>query len=58
MIRSTYNIIAYLVVNGAGEYLSERLNLCHTVDTTSEADIASLYELSVRAVNTYIDQFQ
>lgn len=58
LIKSTYNIIAYLIGNDAGEYLGERLNLCHPVDASSDADIASLYELTVRAVNSYIDQHQ
>ncbi len=58
LIKSVYNIIAYLIANDAGEYLAERLNLCHPVDASSDADIASLYELTVRAVNSYIDQYQ
>lgn len=58
LIKSVYNIISYLIANGAGEYLAERLNLCHPVDASSDADIASLYELTVRAVNSYIDQYQ
>lgn len=58
LIQNAYDIIAYLVIAGEGEYLSQRLNLCHPVQTTSQADIASLYELTVRAVLTYINAYQ
>lgn len=57
LIRNAYDIIAYLVINGAGEYLSDRLNLCHPVETANEADVASLYELTIRAVLSYINQY-
>lgn len=58
LIQNAYNVIAYLVIAGEGEYLSERMNLCRTVETSSQADIAALYELTVRAVLSYIDVYQ
>lgn len=58
LIRNAYDIIAYLVINGEGEYLSSRMNLCNPVDTDNEADVASLYELSMRAVLSYINEYQ
>lgn len=58
LISNAYDVIAYLVVNGEGEYLSQRLNLCHPVDTDNEADVASLYELTMRAVLSYINEYQ
>lgn len=57
-IRNAYDIIAYLVINGEGEYLSSRMNLCNPVDTDDEADVASLYELTIRAVLSYINAYQ
>lgn len=55
LIRNAYDIIAYLVINHQGEYLSQRMNLCHPVETDNEADVASLYELTIRAVLFYIN---
>jgi len=57
LIQNAYDIIAYLVIAGEGEYLSERLNLCRPVQTTSQADVASLYELTIRAVLSYINEY-
>lgn len=58
LIRNAYDIIAYLVINGQGEYLSQRMNLCHPVDTENEADVASLYELTIRAILSYVNEYQ
>lgn len=58
MLENAYDVISALVEWDQGEYLSERMNLCHPVDTYSEADVASLYELTIRAVLTYIDAYQ
>ncbi len=58
LIRNAYDIIAYLVINNQGEYLSQRMNLCNPVATDDEADVASLYELTIRAILSYIDQYQ
>lgn len=58
LIQNAYDVIAALVMWEQGEYLSERMNLCYPVDTLSEEDVASLYELTIRAVLTYIDEFQ
>jgi serine protease 16 len=57
LIQNAYNVIAFLVIGGEGEYLSERMNLCHPVDTTSEEDVAALYELTVRAVLSFINEY-
>jgi hypothetical protein len=57
LIRNAYDIIAYLVISGEGEYLSERMNLCHPVATDDEADVASLYENTIRAILSYINQY-
>lgn len=58
LIRNAYDIIAYLVIAGEGEYLSQRMNLCHPVATDDEADVASLYENTIRAILTYINEYQ
>lgn len=58
LIRTAYNIIAYLVINGEGEYLSERMNLCRPVEADNVADVSSLYENTIRAILTYINQHQ
>lgn len=57
LIKNAYDIIAYLVINGEGEYLSQRMNLCHPVATDDEADVASLYENTIRAVLSYVNEF-
>lgn len=57
LIRNAYDIIAYLVIAGEGEYLSQRMNLCHPVATDDEADVASLYENTIRAILTYINEY-
>ncbi|KAJ6646562.1 putative serine protease K12H4.7 [Pseudolycoriella hygida] len=57
LIRNAYDIIAYLVINHQGEYLSGRMNLCHPVQTDSEADVAALYEITIRAILSFINEF-
>lgn len=57
LIRNAYDIIAYLVNNDEGEYLSERMNLCHPVETDDEADVASLYENTIRAILSYVNEY-
>jgi len=56
LIRNAYDVVAYLVLSGEGEYLGERLNLCNPVNTTSTADVAALYENTLRAVFYYLQQ--
>lgn len=58
LIRNAYDIIAYLVINDEGEYLSERMNLCSPVLTDDDADVASLYENTIRAILSYINFYQ
>ncbi|KAJ6646563.1 putative serine protease K12H4.7 [Pseudolycoriella hygida] len=57
LIEEAYVEIATLVLSGRGEELSERLNLCHPVQTDNPLDVASLYEVSVRAVMAYFNVF-
>jgi serine protease 16 len=57
LIDNAYAVIAYLVNAGEGEYLASRLNLCTPVEAESQADVASLYELTIRAVLSYINEY-
>lgn len=58
LIEDAYEEIVTLVLSDRGAELSERMNLCTPVDTDSTADVASLYENSVRAVMYYLENFQ
>lgn len=58
LIDNAYTVIAYLINNEQGDYLSQRLNLCRPVDTDSESDVAALYELTIRAILSYINEYQ
>lgn len=58
LIRTAYEEIAGLVLSGQGQELANRFNLCNAVDTDSTADVAALYENSIRAVLYYLDTFQ
>jgi len=57
LIRNAYDVIAYLVINDQGEYLSTRMNLCNPVMTDDVADVASLYELTIRAILSFINEY-
>lgn len=58
LIQDAYEEIVGLVLSDRGAELSERLNLCVPVETDSTADVAALYENSVRAVMYYLESFQ
>lgn len=58
LIEDAYEEIRSLVLDGRGEELGTRLNLCHSVVTDDPLETASLYETSVRAVMYYIHSFQ
>lgn len=58
LIDEAYTEIVTLVLSGQGQELAERMNLCNPVDTDSTADVAALYENSVRAVMYYLENFQ
>lgn len=57
-VYSTFQIMDYLIENGNGEYLQERLNLCHPVDTESDTDSAALFESHILVLLYYIETMQ
>lgn len=58
LIEEAYQEIAALVLSHRGQELADRMNLCKPVDTESAADVAALYENSVRAVMLFMEDFQ
>lgn len=57
-IQNAFEVLDYLIQNHNGEYIQERLNLCHPVDTNSSTDIAALYESNFDAIVEYIGYHQ
>lgn len=57
-LQEAYQILEELIREGDIELISNRFNLCEQLDTNDTDDIASLYELSVRAVINYMDIYQ
>lgn len=57
-VLNAFQVLDYLVENHEGEYIQERLNLCHPVDTNSRQDIGTLFESHIAAIVTYINQNQ
>lgn len=58
LVYSAFQTIDYLVQNGNGEYLQQRLNLCHPVDTESATDSASLIETTIQQLLYYVETYQ
>lgn len=57
-LQEAYQTLEELIREGDTELISNRFNLCEQLDTNDIDDIASLYELSVRAVINYMDIYQ
>lgn len=58
LLRNAFSVIDYLIQNGQGEYLQERLNLCHPVDAVSTLDVATLLERHIFNIIDYIHEHQ
>lgn len=57
-VLNSLQTIDSLVKAGNGEELKTRLNLCRAVETNSEEDVSSLFELYLGFITNYIDQNQ
>lgn len=57
-VQQAYETLNVLFQDDEGEYISNRFNLCHPIDTDSQDDIAAFYELSIRVLINYIDRYQ
>lgn len=47
-----------MIANNQTTELQSALHLCHSIDTTSEYDVAMLLERLIELITQYIDQFQ
>ncbi|KAJ6646561.1 Dipeptidyl peptidase 2 [Pseudolycoriella hygida] len=56
-LQQAYQTLQDLIDEGNNELISSRFNLCEPLDTTDPHEIASLYELSVRALTNYVETY-
>lgn len=57
-LQEAYQSLEELISDGESEAIGTRFNLCEPLDTNNPDDVASLYELSVRAVTNYFEMYQ
>lgn len=57
-LQQAYEALDELIRDADDELISLRFNLCEPLDSNNQDDIASLYELSVRALMNYLDTYQ
>jgi len=55
--QQAYETLQDLIDDGDDELISNRFNLCEPLDSDNPDDIASLYELSIRALMNYVDTY-
>ncbi len=57
-LEEAYESLQELIDNEDSDTIANRFNLCEPLDTNNHDDIASLYELSVRALINYLEIYQ
>lgn len=57
-LQEAYQTLEELILDDDIELISSRFNLCEPLDSNDPDDVASLYELSVRAVTNYLETYQ
>lgn len=57
-LQEAYQTLEELILDDDIELISSRFNLCEPLDASNPDDVASLYELSVRALTNYLEIYQ
>lgn len=57
-LQEAYQTLNDLIREGETELIASRFNLCEPLDVNNLDDVASLYELSIRALTDYFETYQ
>jgi len=58
LVQNSFDILLYLMENGATDYIQERLRLCDPVDNQDPQEVGLLFELFIDLISNYIRRYQ